>query len=82
MKRTAHPDRESSRTPIGARGGMRRGLAALVHDCGGQAMTEYVILTAVMVVLAAYLYHPDNGIYQAFRVRYDRTVEVIAKPGP
>ena len=57
-------------------------LVRLLHDCSGQAMTEYVILTAVTVVVAAYLYYPDNGIYRAFRLRYDRTVEVIANPGP
>ena len=54
----------------------------LRRDEGAQAMTEYVILAGVMVVIAAYLYYPDNIIYQGFRLRYDRTVEVIAHPSP
>ena len=46
----------------------------------GQAMVEYVILSAVMVFLAAYLYHPNNGMFKAFRGMFDRQTIVIGVP--
>lgn len=48
----------------------------------GQALTEYAIVTAVMVALAAYLYFPDNGLYQGMRHTYNKTSMVISWPGP
>lgn len=51
-------------------------------DSRGQAMTEYVILSAVMVALAAYLYHPDNMIFQGIRKTYNKTSMVTGWPGP
>ena len=55
---------------------------ALARDDRGQAMTEYVILSAVMVAVAAYLYLPDNDIYQGIRLKHDRANMAIAYPGP
>ena len=48
----------------------------------GQAMTEYVILTAVMTALAAWLYYPDNLIFQAIRNTYNKTQNVVSRMGP
>jgi hypothetical protein len=64
------------------RGGLRRRLVGLMGDTNGQAMTEYVILSAVTVLVAAWVYHPDNTIFQGIRMVHDRTEMVIAKPGP
>lgn len=57
----------------------RRGL---IQDDSGQAMTEYVILVAIAVAVSAWLYYPDNGIYQGIRHTYDKTVLVVGWPGP
>lgn len=57
-------------------------LRALARDQRGQALTEYVILTALMTAAAAYLYLPDNTIYRGTRLKHDRTQMVIAYPGP
>lgn len=54
----------------------------LLRDERGQAMTEYIILTSVTVALAAYLYHPDNGLFQGFRNTYDKTTVMVGWPGP
>ena len=59
-----------------------RRLCRLGRDQRGQAMTEYVILTSVTVALAAYLYFPDNGIFQGFRNTFDKTRTIVAWPGP
>ena len=45
-------------------------------------MTEYVILTAVTVVLAAYLYYPDNAIYRGVRVNFVKAVLICRHMGP
>ncbi|MCB1069373.1 MAG: hypothetical protein KDL31_03390 [Kiritimatiellae bacterium] len=45
-------------------------------------MTEYAILVSVTVAIAAYLYFPDNGIYQAIRHVYNKTTLVVGWPGP
>lgn len=54
----------------------------LIRDESGQAMTEYVILVAITTAVAAWLYYPDNGIYQGIRHTYDKTVLVVSWPGP
>ena len=59
-----------------------RKIRSLMSDDRGQAMTEYVILTAVITAVAAYLYFPDNEIYRAIRKKHDRTMLAIAHPGP
>ena len=45
-------------------------------------MTEYAILSAVLVVLCAWLYYPHNGMYKAFRHRFDLTTLILQLPGP
>ena len=48
----------------------------------GQAMTEYILLTSVTVALAAYLYYPDNGMFQGLRHTYNKTVLMVGWLGP
>ena len=57
-------------------------LRSLWEDESGQGMTEYVILTAVTVVLAAYLYYPDNAIYRGVRVNFVKAVLICRHMGP
>lgn len=54
----------------------------LAGDERGQAMTEYVILVSVAVALAAWLYFPDNGIFQGFRHIFNKTSLILGWPGP
>ncbi len=63
-------------------GSLWRRVLDLPHDTRGQAMTEFVILTAIGVLVAAWMYHPDNTIFQGIRMVHDRTEMVIAHPGP
>lgn len=51
-------------------------------DERGQGMTEYVILSAVTIAAAAYLYHPDNMIFQGIRTTFDKTMIVVPSAGP
>jgi len=51
-------------------------------DERGAAMTEYLLVTGIMVPLAAYLFHPDNGFYKAMRDQYDLTTLLLMSPGP
>ena len=51
-------------------------------DSRGQALTEYAILAAIMVAISAWLYYPDNGIYQGIRLTYDKTTLIVGWPGP
>jgi len=51
-------------------------------DERGQAMTETVILTAVMTTVAAYLYFPDNGLFAGIRKLFDKHALVVGLPGP
>jgi hypothetical protein len=53
-----------------------------VRDERGTAMTEYLLITGIMVPLAAYLFHPDNGLYQAVRTQYDVTASLLTYLGP
>ena len=61
---------------------MKTRRANFINDDRGQAMTEYVMVTALMVALCAWLYYPDNGFYKTFRERYDLTTLVLQLPGP
>lgn len=45
-------------------------------------MTEFVIMSAVMTIVAAYLYYPNNAIFRGIRVTYDRTVVVVSGVEP
>jgi len=51
-------------------------------DDRGVAMTEYLIITGIMIPAALYLFHPDNGFYKASRDQYDVTVLLLMLPGP
>jgi len=53
-----------------------------LRDERGTAMTEYLIVTAIMVPLAAYLFDPDNGFYQDFRNQYNLTTTLLMWVGP
>ena len=55
---------------------------ACLRDDRGAAMMEYLLVTGIMVPLAAYLFHPDNGFYQAIRSQYDLTTLLLMAPGP
>lgn len=68
--------------PAHARHGWLARLAAFPGNTRGQALTEYVILAAMLVIVAAYLYYPDNGIFYGIRRTYDKTMFVVGWPGP
>ncbi|MDR3457093.1 MAG: hypothetical protein P4N60_06575 [Verrucomicrobiae bacterium] len=53
-----------------------------LRDERGSVMTEYLLVTGIMVPVAAYLFHPDNGLYQAVRAQYDTTTTLLMYPGP
>jgi Flp pilus assembly pilin Flp len=53
-----------------------------MRDERGTAMTEYLIVTCIMVPLAAFLFNPDNGFYQDFRNQYNLTTTLLIYPGP
>ena len=54
----------------------------LARDDRGQGLTEYVILSSVMVAIAAFLYYPDNGIFQGIRHTFNKTSLIVGWPGP
>ena len=54
-----------------------------LRDERGIAMTEYLIITGLVTLPAAfYLFNPDNGFYQAARNQYDLTTLLLMFPGP
>lgn len=63
-----------------------RGIAARFAECvrdeRGSAMTEYLLVTGIMVPLAIYLFHPDNGFYKGARDQYELTTLLLIFPGP
>ena len=65
--------------------GLREILAKFVlcmRDERGVAMTEYLMVSGIMIPLAAYLYNPDNAFYQEFRSEYNLTTTLLMYPGP
>ena len=52
------------------------------QDDRGVALTEYVILNMAMLPAVFWLFHPDNGLYQAMRDQYDLTTLLLVFPGP
>jgi len=56
--------------------------AECLRDDRGQALTEYTILTTATMPAIFYLFHPDNGLFQAARHRYDLTTTLLMFPGP
>ena len=61
---------------------LRAKFAECMRDERGIAMTEYLIITGIMVPAIFYLFHPDNGFYSAARNQYDLTTLVLSFPGP
>lgn len=63
-----------------------RGLAARFAEClrddRGSAMTEYLLVSGVVLPLAVYLFHPDNGFYKGVRDQYELTTTLLMFPGP
>ena len=53
-----------------------------MRDERGAVMTEYLLVTGIMVPVAAYLFHPDNGFYQNMRAQYDLTSYLLQYFGP
>lgn len=51
-------------------------------DTSAQGYTEYVLLTAVMVAVASWLYFPDNGMMTGMRHTYNKTTFIVGWPGP
>ena len=59
-----------------------RMLGRFLRDDRGQALTEYVVLTAMVACLCCYLYYPHNGIYRGMRWQYDLINLLLVLPGP
>lgn len=57
-------------------------ISRLWYDERGQAMTEYVILSAVMMTVSAYLIYPDNALFYGIRRLYDKHALIVGLPGP
>jgi len=57
-------------------------LLECLQDDRGSAMTEYLLVTGIMVPVAIYLFHPDNGFYKAARDQYELTTLLLQFPGP
>jgi hypothetical protein len=53
-----------------------------LRDERGAVMVEYLLITAIMVPLICYLFHPDNGFYRGQRDQYELTALVLELPGP
>jgi hypothetical protein len=53
-----------------------------MRDERGIAMTEYLLITGIMVPAIYYLYYPDNGFYSAARSQYETTTLLLLFPGP
>jgi hypothetical protein len=57
-------------------------LKECVQDERGSAMTEYLLISGIMIPIAAYLFSPDTGFCKEFREEYDATTFVLMYPGP
>ena len=53
-----------------------------LRDDRGSAMAEYLLISGIMIPLAAYLFHPDGGYYQELRMEYNVTTTLLMYPGP
>jgi hypothetical protein len=61
---------------------LRAKFVECMRDERGIAMTEYLLITGIMVPAAYYLFYPDNGFYSAARFQYNLTTLVLTFPGP
>ena len=57
-------------------------LVECLRDDRGIAMTEYLLITGITLPMVFYLFHPDNGFYNAARQQYDMTTLLLTFPGP
>ncbi len=57
-------------------------LVECLRDDRGIAMTEYLLITGITLPMVFYLFHPDNGFYNAARQQYDLTTLLLTFPGP
>ncbi len=48
----------------------------------GSPLTEYLLITGIMVPAVVYLFHPDNGFYSAARAQFNLTSLILTFPGP
>ncbi|MEI6809277.1 MAG: hypothetical protein WCN95_11205 [bacterium] len=62
--------------------GFIRFFLRFLRDDRAQALTEYVVLMLAVCTVCFWLYYPHNGIFYAFRLRYDLTALVLSLPGP
>ena len=53
-----------------------------IKDERGTAMTEYLLVSGIMIPIAAYLFNPDTGFCREFRTEYDLTTTLLMYPGP
>ena len=53
-----------------------------LRDERGIALTEYLIISGVVLPMAFYLFNPDNGFYKALRDQYELTTTILIFPGP
>jgi hypothetical protein len=61
---------------------LRAKFVECMRDERGIAMTEYLLITGIMVPAIYYLYYPDNGFYSAARSQYETTKLLLLFPGP
>ena len=61
---------------------LRAKFVECMRDDRGIAMTEYLLITGIMVPAIYYLFYPDNGFYSAARLQYDTTYMLLLFPGP
>ena len=53
-----------------------------LRDERGSAMTEYLLISGIMIPIAAYLFSPDTGFCREFRTEYDLPTTLLMYPGP
>ena len=58
-----------------------RQLFRCARDDRGVAMSEYTIVMLVTIPLICYLYHPDNGLFEAARTEFDMSRLMLMFPG-
>jgi hypothetical protein len=61
---------------------LRAKFVECMRDERGVAMTEYLLITGIMVPAIYYLFYPDNGFYSAERSQYNTTTLLLLFPGP
>lgn len=57
-------------------------LLVCLRDDRGATTAEYLMTVGITVPLICFLFHPDNGFYQAARNQYNLTTLILQFPGP